>query len=335
MSSGPENQPSPSPSPKPSTEQELRVAIAKAHLGGKEVSAGSDHWIAGLENAGDDHLKTIKDETSSALLGKMLTFEPTVIARKVSDEGHSVVFSPLVRRMHSHGDHEPGGYLIPPWQELHPEIGEILRRGTDTEIGGPKHQREMEFHAYKGSQLDIVRSPIAILVTDQRIENAVGTPVGAPSIVVLWSKAAFIECSEGLISQFAAVQKGAVVSSDSVNALKLGRGRSWEGARQSGPAWLGEIPLPGFLERCPSYLSGLIAYESVHKAVRETLASTDSPDIAVTGVRFRENWNLEVKFKFGQEERELVISPHLPERLSFSWADEDYGVANLASQWLK
>ena len=329
-----EQQPDQNSHPRPSPEQEVRVAVAKAHLGGKEVPPGSNHWIAALENSGEDHLKAVADQTRQALLARMLMLEPEVLARRSSDEGHSVVFSPKLACMDPRSEHGSGGYLIPPWQELHPEIGQIFRRGTEHDAG-PKHLREMEFHSRGDSQLDIVRSPIAIMLSDRQLENSVATPVGEHSVVVLWSKAAFIECSETFIRQFEHVQTGGVAAQNDLSALKLGHGRrhSWQNQGQHTPEWIGEVPLQQLLDRCPSYLAGLVAYEAAQKAVRETLARDESPEISVTGIKFRANWSLEVTFKFDQEQRELVISPHLPEKLSFDWADENHAITDLANQW--
>lgn len=317
--------------------KQIQVAIAKSHLGGKEVIAGSSVALAGLENSANDQLSEAGEQLESPLWKRTLVFEPEVVARRASADGYSVFVEPTLRDgLNPDPTTPPAGYLLPPWQELHPHIGEMFRRGNEAATGDQKKLRQMEFHSYGERSVEALHHPIVLMATDRALESdQAPLSYDRSNLTVLWSSQAFMEAAQNLVAQFETLttpvsRSNTIASNPDTAALKLRQPSAWRKQVQAQETQTSvEIPLNQFLDRCPCYLAGIAAYEAVHRLIEDTALEPGTPDITVSAVKLRPNWDLEVQFKFGTEVRELIVACRQPERLSFDWTDRNMGLADL------
>lgn len=325
----------PNNSPKPvgiSGHGEINLAVHRFMQGAKQVRAGTDVDVARLESFGNDLMAKVAAEASPGLNGHAsiahelesrsgkTRFVADVIDRRSGDQEAAVVFSPKLVSERPIRE-APQQYLIPPWTELHPEIAELFRRGSDGAPGNRRQVREMDFNPYRRDQIEIIHAPIAVVVTDKVPEEGHFDPLASARVALVLSTEAFREASRHLITQFDSLTKpqGTDGSDPLIEAHKLNHRRRGAEGLQPRNALSTEVSLDVFMQRCPCYLAGLVAREVILREMRESAAQTDDQSASIRSIKLTENWGVSIKVAFGSETvRELVISKTQPERVSFA-----------------
>jgi hypothetical protein len=330
--------PSNSPNPKPVAGNEIQVAIFRVHPG-KEVLPRDDRAVAALENKAVDHFSTIGDFAKPALEGMQFSLQGESISRRTSDAGSSVTISPRVYDELS----ESGGiarYFLPPWPELYPEINDLLGRRRPEPTSDAKQVQVMTLFKYAEDKLELLKpdAPIGLMYHDLPLAEGEDArkDFSRERWTVLWSAAAFLEASKTLIEDFAALTKSKHPRGEpldpEVQRLKLGSRRSHR-LSQNESHIADMVPLEEFLQNCPSHLAGLAAREIAKRIIAESADQIRRPEAFIREVHQNAQWGLLIKVTMDGADHDLIISRRQPEALSFDWADQNYGAADLGDDW--
>ena len=311
------------------TEEVLNLAKqiapeSKAHEVGRVPNA-DEQTLSGMEGLVRPLTSLVEVRTNEVIraVGEQLGrigLKDASVARLVTTDHESTGVLGLPRVIPS-GDRQGvvGGYLLPPFDEVHPENLEL--RGREAPPGKKLLITRSEANS---DRLAVLQAPVGLLFKfDAPLNHVLMAPQDSNFTLgpVLWSAAAFDEAATSLSKAFARRWTGARTA-DEGEEMAIERAKLRSSRSGSSSARVERCTLAEFLKSFAGgdYLAGCLA-----RVVRHELPSdSDGSDIVIENIRTTTNRTLlgAARFltDFPQDVRLVEISRGLDGQLKPSWS---------------